>query len=331
MLSARFIFRAVVGFASGLALTAIVAPALAQSVAAYPAKPIRLIVAYPPGGTTDAVARAVAESLSVRLGRQVIVDNKGGAGGTIGMDAVAKAAADGYTLGIAAVSPLTLSPHVGRLPYDAARDIVPVASVMYSPVYWLATPAFDGKSFADVIARSKARPGSIRVATSGIATVGHVMVELIRSWAAIDLTHVPYKGGGQVATDAAGGQFELFTTNPSPAVNALVKAGSLRVLAVGAPRRLASLPDVPTLAELGYAEANLTSTFGIFAPANVSIDIVNRLHAEVARAVAAPDLSGRLQRLDNIPLVMDPWAFAAFIRQESALNARVLMEAGVRP
>ena len=306
------------------------ATALAQSPANFPVKPIRLIVGYPPGGTTDAVARALADKLAAQLGQPVLVENKGSAAGAIGMDAVAKAAPDGHTLGMSAVSPLTLSPHLGRLPYDALRDIVPVASVMYSPVYVLATPAFSGSSFADVLAQARAKPGAIRVATSGVATVGHIMVEQIKARANIDLTHVPYKGGGQVAIDAAGGQFELLTTNPNPAINALIKAGSLRVLAVGAPRRLSSFPDVPTLAELRHAEANLTSTFGVFAPAGTRADIVARVHAAIARAVAAPDLAQRLQSQDNVPQVLNPGDFARLIRRESALNAKIIADAGIK-
>ncbi|HPV24440.1 MAG TPA: tripartite tricarboxylate transporter substrate binding protein, partial [Casimicrobium sp.] len=239
---------------------------VASAHAAFPDKPVRLIVVYPAGGTTVAVARSLAEKLTAQLGQTFIVENKGGAGGAIGMDAMAKAAPDGYTLAISAVSPITLLPHLGKLSFDPVNDIAPVASVMYSPVYVLATPAFTGKTFADVLAQSKAKAGAIRVATSGIATLGHIMVEQIKAKSGLDLIHVPYKGGGQVVTDAAGGQFELFTTNPSPAANGQMQKGTLRVLAVGAPQRLPSFANVPTLAELGFPEANLTSTFGVFAP-----------------------------------------------------------------
>jgi tripartite-type tricarboxylate transporter receptor subunit TctC len=303
-------------------------PAKAQP--AWPARALRLIVAYPTGGTTDAVARALADKLSTQLGQPVVVENKAGAAGAIGMDAVAKAAPDGYTVGIAAVSPLTLNPHVSKLPYDAMRDIAPVASVMYSPVYLLATPAFTGKTFEDVITQSRSKPGSIRVATSGIATIGHIMVEQIKAKGRVDLTHVPYKGGGQVTVDAAGGQFELFTTNPSPSANGQIKAGTLRVIAVGAPQRLPAFPAAPTLAELGYAEANLTSTFGVFAPAKVAPEIIQRLYAEIARAVATPDLTRRLTELDNLPVVMNPAEFSRFIRSESAATAKVVHDVGIK-
>jgi tripartite-type tricarboxylate transporter receptor subunit TctC len=314
---------------AGCALAVLTAgPAMAQT--AWPARALRLIVAYPTGGTTDAVARALADRLSTQLGQPVVVENKAGAAGAIGMDAVAKAAPDGYTVGIAAVSPLTLNPHVSKLPYDAMRDIAPVASVMYSPVYLLATPAFTGKTFEDVITQSRSKPGSIRVATSGIATIGHIMVEQIKAKARVDLTHVPYKGGGQVTVDAAGGQFELFTTNPSPAANGQIKAGTLRVIAVGAPQRLPAFPAAPTFAELGYPEANLSSTFGIFAPAKVPPEIIQRLYAEIAKAVATPDLTRRLTELDNLPIVMNPAEFSRFIRSESVATAKVVHDVGIK-
>ena len=305
----------------------IAVPAAAQG---YPSKPIRLIVVYPPGGTSDAVARPLAEKLAAQLGQQVIVDNKGGAGGAIGMDAMAKSPADGYTLAFSAISPVTLLPHVGKVPYDPLKDIAPVASVMYSPVYMLATPAFAGKDFAEAIAQAKAKPGSLRLATSGIATVGHVMLEQIKLAAGVDITHVPYKGGGQVITDAAGGQFELFTSNPSPGVNGLIAQGRMRVLAVAAPQRLAAMPNVPTLAELGYPDANLTSQFGIFAPGRTPEAVTRRLNAEVNKAVAAHDLADRLVKLDNVPSPGGVEQFAKTVRSEYEANARIVAKAHIR-
>lgn len=315
--------------AAGLGAAALPLPGPVRAQA-WPAKPIRLIVVYPTGGVSDSVARLLAPRLAERLGQPVIVENRGGAGGSIGMDAMAKAPADGHVLAFAAVSPVTLNPHVMKLPYDPLGDVAPVASVMYSPVYLLATPAFTGRSFADVIAQSKARPGALRLATSGIASVGHLIVEQIRDRAKVDIVHVPYKGGGQVITDAVGGQFELFTTNPSSAVNPHVAKGTLRLLAVGAPKRLDSHPDVPTLAELGHPEANLTSTFGLFAPAATPAPVVRRISDEVARLLAQPDLRQKLVDFDNVPAPADPAEFAALVRREYAANARIVKAAGIR-
>jgi len=301
-------------------------PAAAQ---AFPSKPVRIIVVYPPGGTSDAVTRLLAEKLSASLGQQVLVENRGGAGGAIGMDAMAKSAPDGYTIAFSAISPLTLLPHVGKVPYDPLKDIAPLASVMYSPVYFLATPAFAGTSFADVVREAKAKPGALRVGTSGIATLGHLMVEQLRI-AGLDFTHVPYRGGGQVITDAAGGQFELFTTNPSPGANSLIQQGKLRVLAVAAPQRLPALPAVPTMTELGYPDSNYTSHFGFFAPAKTQAAVLKRLHDDINAALALPEVVERLTKLDNVVAPATQEQFAQVVRREYDANAKVVAKAGIR-
>jgi len=301
-------------------------PATAQT---FPSKPVRIIVVYPPGGTSDAVTRLLADKLAPALGQQVLVENRGGAGGAIGMDAMAKSAPDGHTIAFGAISPLTLLPHVGKVPYDPLKDIAPLASVMYSPVYFLATPAFAGQSFADVVKEAKPKPGSLRVGTSGIATIGHLMVEQLRI-AGLDFTHVPYRGGGQVITDAAGGQFELFTTNPSPGANSLIQQGKLRILAVAAPKRLPALPNVPTLIEVGYPDASYTSHFGFYAPAKTPEAVRKRLHAEINAVLALPEVAERLTRLDNVVALLSIEQFAEVIRREYEANARVVAKAGIR-
>ena len=320
-------FRAALGALLVFASALFSSPALAQ---AYPSKVIRLIVVYPPGGTSDAVARPLADKLIAQLGQQVIVENKGGAGGAIGMDAMAKSPPDGYTLAFAAISPVTLLPHVSKVPYDALKDIAPVASVMYSPVYMLATSAFTGATFPDAIAQAKAKPGSVRLATSGIATLGHLMLEQIKLKAGVDIVHVPYKGGGQVITDAAGGQFELFTSNPSPGVNTLLQQGRMRVLAVAAPQRLPAMPTIPTMTELGYPESNLTSQFGVFAPAKTPDAVIRRLNAEINKALGAPDLADRLVKLDNVPSPGSVEQFVKTVRGEYEANARIVAKAQIR-
>jgi tripartite-type tricarboxylate transporter receptor subunit TctC len=297
----------------------------------WPGALMRIIVAYPPGGPSDAVARALAEKLSAQLGTQVIIENRAGAGGSVGIDATAKSPPDGLTLAFAAVSPITLNPHVNsKLGYDPFRDVAAVAAVMISPVYVLATPAFSGKSFADVVAQAKAHPGALRLATSGVATVGHVMLEQIKAKAGIDITHIPYKGGGQTITDAAGGQFELLLSNPSPALSGQIANGRLRLLAVAAPQRLASYPNVATLTELGFAAANLTSTFGIFAPGRTPEALVKRLNAEINKALELPEVRERLVRLENLPAAMSPAEFAHLLRAEHDANALIIRAANIR-
>jgi tripartite-type tricarboxylate transporter receptor subunit TctC len=242
---------------------------------------------------------------------------------------MAKSPPDGHTIAFGAISPLTLLPHVGKVPYDALADIVPLASVMYSPVYLLATPAFAGKDFGDVVAQAKAKPATLRAGTSGIATLGHLMVEQLRI-AGVDLVHVPYRGGGQVVTDAAGGQFELFTANPSAGVNAMLQQGKFRLLAVAAPKRLAARPDIPTLIELGYPDSSYTSHFGFFAPAKAPEAALKRLHAEISAALALPDVADRLAKLDNVPAPSSMAEFAQVVRREYEQNAKVVAKTGIR-
>ena len=316
---------------ASLCLSALVPLGHAQSQpAAWPAKPIRIVVAYPAGGVSDTVARALADKLAVQLGTPVVIENKAGASGSIGVDAVAKAAPDGYTLGFAAISPLALNPHLGKSPFDPQKDIAPVVSVMYSPVLLLGTPASKARDFLDLLATARARPGEVRWTTSGPASLGHIMLEQIMASAQVQITHVPYKGGGQQMNDALGGQFEVLSTNAGPAVQQHVKAGKLKPLAVGAPARLASLPDVPTLAELGLPAANMSSLFGIYAPAQTPAAVLERLNAELNKALALPDIRNKLDATDNVPTGGTAAEFARQIALESDNNARIIRSAGIK-
>ena len=309
------------------ALALLPALAIAQ---AWPAKPIRLVVAYPPGGVSDVVARALADKLAGPLGQPVVVENKAGASGGIGMDAVAKAAPDGHTLGFAAISPLALNPHLGKSPFDPVKDIAPVASVMYSPVLLLATTATPARDFNELLATARGKPGAVRWATSGPASLGHIMLEQLKAGAKVDITHVPYKGGAQQMNDALSGQFEILSTNASPAVMQHINSGKLRALAVGAPARLDTLPDVPTLGELGHAAANLTSLFGVFAPAGVPQPVLQRLNAEINKALALPDIRARLTGSDNGPTGGSAADFGRQIAAESDNNARIIRAANIK-
>lgn len=294
------------------------------------AKPIRIVVAYPAGGVSDNVARALADKLAVQLGTPVVIENKAGASGSLGVDAVAKAAPDGYTLGFAAVSPLALNPHLGKSPFDPQKDIAPVVSVMYSPVLLLGTPASKAADFKDLLATAQAKPGAVRWATSGQASLGHIMLEQIAGKSQVQITHVPYKGGGQQMNDALGGQYEVLSTNAGPAVLQHIKAGKLKPLAVGAPARLDSLPQVPTLAELGQPAANLSSLFGIYAPAQTPAAVLTRINAEVNKALALPDIRSKLEATDNVPTGGTAAEFARQIAQESENNARIIRAAGIQ-
>jgi len=304
-------------------------PALAQAPA-WPSKPIRIIVSYPAGGVSDVVARALGDKLSAQLHTPVVVENKAGAGGSIGMDMVAKSAPDGYTLGFSAISPLVLNPHLGKSPFDPVKDIAPVASVMYSPVLLMGTSANSSKDFRQLLATAKAKPGEVRWATSGLASLGHIMLEQIMLTSKVQITHVPYKGGGQQLNDALSGQFEVLSTNAGPAVMQQMKAGKLHALAVGAPKRLVTLPDVPTLAELGLPAANMSSLFGIFAPAQTPAPVLERLNAEINKALALPDMKTRLEATDNVPTGGKAADFARQIAAESESNARIIRAANIQ-
>ena len=312
----------------GLAACAL-APLTARAQA-WPAKPIKITVAYPPGGVADAMARLLADKLAPVLGQSVLVDNKAGASGSIGMDAVAKAAPDGHSLGFAAISPLVLNPHLGKSPFDPVKDIVPVVSVIASPVLLLGTSALAARDFKALIDAAKAKPGAVRWATSGPASLGHIVLEQVKAGTGADITHIPYKGGGQQINDALGGQFEVLSVNAGPAVLGHLKAGKLKALAVGSPARLEQLPQLPTLAELGLPAANLASVFGLFAPAGTPAAAIERLNAEVNKLLKDKDVLQKIDAADNVPTGGSAADFAKFIAGESSSNARIIKAAGIK-
>ena len=296
----------------------------------WPQKPVRIVIPYAAGGVTDSVGRKLVEKMGQVLGQNFVVENKGGAGGTLGMAEVAKAAPDGYTLALSAISPLTLSPHLMKLPYDPFKDVVAVSPMMYSPVYVLGTSAFQGKTWEDMVAQAKAAPGSIRIATSGVGSVGHIMVEQIQARTGAQFIHVPYKGVGQTVTDAVGGHFEVMLGNPFPTINSLITQGKLRVLATTGPQRAPNQPQVATLAELGLPEANLSSMFGFMAPAGTPEAVLDKINALVQQLVQTPDIQAILQTTDNVALLQSSAAFTEVLRKESANNAAIIAKAKIQ-
>jgi tripartite-type tricarboxylate transporter receptor subunit TctC len=286
----------------------------------WPVRPIRLVVAYPPGGVSDDIARALAQQVSAGLGVPVVVEHRSGAGGTLAMEALAKAPADGHTLVLSAITPLTLSPHLGRVGYRPLHDIAPVVSVMATPALVVGTPAFAGTSLADALAQARHAPGALRWASSGVGTTGHLMMARVTAASAVDITHVPYKGGGTQLNDALGGHFELLSTNVGALQLRYVREGRFKPLAVGAPQRLPVLPEVPTLGELGFGSANRMSVFGIFAPAGTAPDVLERLNAAFNDALQWPEVQARLRAVNNLPTGGTREAFARVIEEEFRAN-----------
>lgn len=309
-----------------------IAPALhaAPDAAPWPSRPVRLLVVYPAGGVSDATARALAEQLAPALGVPVLVENRTGAGGSVGIEVLARAAPDGHTLAFSALSPVTLHPLLVHGDADPLHTVVPVASVMRTPVLVAATPAFAGRSFDDLIAQARANPGAVRWASSGVATVGHMVLAQVRVQSHTAITHVPYQGGGRQLNDALSGQFEVLSTNVAALQLQYLRAGRLRALAVGAPERLDVLPEVPTLAELGYPQANLVSLFGIFAPAHTPAAVVYRLNAEINRALDSELLIARLRVAHNMAVHGSLEAFAQDVAEDRRRNRALVHGLGTR-
>jgi len=278
--------------------------------------PVRIVVAYPPGGVSDAIARSLAKRVTTSLGVPVVVENRGGAGGVVAMESLRHAAPDGRTLVFSAVSPLTIAPLLGSTDLDPERDVTPVMSVMVTPVLVVATHALASDTLAAVIVAARANVGGIRWATSGVGTTGHRVLERVQGSSGVDFTHVPYKGGSQQLVDALAGEFEVLSTNVGELQLRYVREGRLKALAVGAPKRLDVLPEVPTLAEAGFPEANLASTFGLFAPGRTPAQTVEELNRAFNAALRDPDIQQRLRAVGNLPAGGSPADFAGQIRRE---------------
>lgn len=283
---------------------------------AWPARPVRIVVAYPPGGVSDVVARALAERLTRQLGVSVLVDHRAGAGGALALDLVARSAADGHTLCFTAITALSI-PVAGS---SALRSgIVPVAGVMRTPSLVVGTPALHARDFSAMLEEARARPGAIRWATTGEGTTGWRVLDRVRRESGLDIVHVPYKGGGQQLNDALAGHFEVLSTNVATQQLEAIRAGRFKPLGVGAPSRLPVLPRVPTLQELGHPRANLSSLFGLFAPEGTPAPVVARFNAEVNLALEEPQLRRRLEAMNNVPVHGGPQEFAAQIASDVAL------------
>jgi tripartite-type tricarboxylate transporter receptor subunit TctC len=296
----------------------------------YPARPIRIIVPYPPGGTSDILARSLGEKLTGALGQPVLVENKPGANGNVGADFVAKSAPDGYTLLLADIGALAISPSVySTLPFDPVRDFAPVTMVAYSPHILVVNPAVAANSMQELVTLAKARPGKINFAISGVGGAPHLAGVEFAQRTGVKWEYIPYKGGAQAIADVAGGQADV-TLNGMLATYPLVKGGRLKLLAVSSARRMSAIPDVPTIAESGLPGFETGSWQGVVAPAGTPPDVVARLNAEIGRILAAPEMRDKLGNQGAEVRINSPDEFATFIRAEKTRWAKVVKEADIK-
>jgi tripartite-type tricarboxylate transporter receptor subunit TctC len=265
------------------------------ALAAYPDKPIRMVVPYPPGGATDVIGRIIAARLSTTIGQQVIVENKGGAGGNLGADAVAKAKPDGYTILMGAItSHATMATlEKGRLPYDLLKDLKPAMVIGYVPLVFVVNPSVPVKDFGQLVSYAKANPGKLSYASSGVGAPQRMAAELFKKQANVDILHVPYKGSGPAMTDLIAGQV-MMMAETVPAAQQFIKDGKLRALAVTTPQRISMLPDVPTVQESGWKDFEVVSNFGVLVPAATPAEVVTRLNSELAKIVQNPDVKAQM-------------------------------------
>jgi tripartite-type tricarboxylate transporter receptor subunit TctC len=317
---------------AGAALALLACSSLAQT--AWPAKPIKLVVPFPPGGGTDFVARLVAEKLTTQAGWVIVIDNKPGAGGNIGLDAVAKSAPDGYTLGLGQTANLAINPALyAKMPFDPLKDFAPIAAVASQPVVLLVNASSPYKTLADVVAASKAKPESLRIGLAGNGTVGHLAGEMLERRADIRILNVPYKGAGPAMTDLLGNQVELNFANTPVAIPQLA-GGKVRALAISSPQRLKSVPQlaaVPTVAELGYPGFDAITWTGLVAPAGTPPAVVERINAEVQKILQRPDVIEKLA-LEGSTAAAEgtPKQFADYIRSEHQKWGALIREANIK-
>ncbi|MDB5905007.1 MAG: hypothetical protein JWM26_3885 [Betaproteobacteria bacterium] len=301
-------------------------PLMAQQ---YPAKPIRIVVGFAPGGGTDIVSRIIGQKMTESWGQPVLVDNRAGATGTIGADIVAKAAPDGYTLLMGHVNSHGIAPNLfKKLPYDAERDFSMVAYVGYVPNVFVIHPSIPAQSVKELIALAKAKPGTLNYASSGVGSTQHLAGELFSLLAGVNIVHVPYKGSGPAVIDLIAGHVSM-NFDTMPPVLPHVKSGRLRALALTTPKRSPQMPNVPTMIEVGLKGFDMTNWYGVMAPAKTSRDTVMKLNAEINRIVMLPDAKSKLEEAGTQLDPMSPEQFATFLHSEIAKYAKLVKAANV--
>jgi tripartite-type tricarboxylate transporter receptor subunit TctC len=297
----------------------------------WPTKPVKWIVPYPPGGSTDILARIIGQKLSERIAQPVVIENRAGAGGNIGTNYVAKSTPDGYTIVMANIGPISINPSLYRnLPYDPEKDLAPITLLMSVPNLIVVNPNLPARSVKEFIQFAKAQPKPVSYATPGIGTSLHLAGELFAITAGIPLAHVPYKGSGPALTDTVGGHVPIMFDN-MPSALQMVKAGKLRALAITSSQRSSLLPDVPTVAESGLPGYEVTGWFGVMGPSNMPPAIVARLNAEFSAILQAPDVRMKILEMGGIISGAGPEPFGRFIRTETEKWQKVVQSANIRP
>ena len=311
--------------AVALSLVLAAGSALAQ---AWPTRPISLVVPFPPGGTTDVLARSLAEKLTQSLGQTVIVENKPGAGATLGADYVVKSKPDGYTLLVGAVHHTIASSVYKKLPYDFQKDLAPITTIAMVPNVLVVNASTPVKTVAELVKLAKAEPGKLTYGSNGNGTAQHLIGTQFQNLTGTEIVHIPYKGSGPLASDLIGGQITMSFDTITP-VLPHIKAGKLRPLAVTTARRSAALPDVPTLEEAGLKGFNIGTWFGVLAPAATPKDIVARLNAEMVKVIQSPEFRKRMDEIGAEPIGDSAEQMARTIRDETAKFARLVKDANV--
>lgn len=314
---------------AALSCAAALLPLAVSAQAGYPSKPIRVVVPFPAGSTTDIIPRAITDKMSASLGQPIVVDNRAGASGTIGQAAVATAAPDGYTLLIHSSSH-TVSPSTfAKLPFDTVGDFTGITPISSLSNVLVISPAKGYKNLGELLAAARAKPGSLNFASAGQGSATHLNAEKFKMAAKIDATNIPFKGSAEAVTEVIAGRVDYYFSPVAPVIGQ-IKAGQLQALAVGSPQRTSALPDVPTTAEAGVPGSEFNFWIGMMAPAKTPRDIVNRLHDEVLKALASPEVKERFAKVGADAWTLKPEQFDAYIKNEIASNAVLVKAAGLQ-
>ena len=320
----RSLIGATLGGASLAAL-----PLRSARAQAFPSKPVRIIVPFTPGSATDTIARPIAERLSAALGQPVLIENRAGAGGTIGIGALAKSPADGYTLGVISTGHVVNPVLYANLSYDTIKDFAGVAPLASLPSVLVVSPSLGIRSARELVAAAKAKPGSFNYATAGVGSGAHISAEKFRMAAGIDAVHVPFKGSPESLTETMGGRTQ-FTVTPLSTAAGQIKDGRLIALAMSTPKRVAAFPDVPTMAEAGFPQGEFNFWVGLLAPAATPRDIVARLNGEINKILQLPEIRTRFEAIGAVPMLMSAEEYDKFLRDEFNVLTEVMRASGAK-